>query len=64
MMWEARVAAVEAREDSQRGKVGDARAQVGKAAGKAEVGARSRTTSHRTKPGQMTMNPEISKMID
>ena len=64
MKWEARVAAVEAREDFQRGKVGDARAQVGKAVGKAEVGARSRTTSQRTKPGQMTMTPEMSKMIN
>ena len=59
------VAAVEAREDfPPKGKVPDARAQVGKAAGKAEVGARSRTTSQRIKPGKMTMTPEMSKMID
>ena len=47
-----------------KGKVPDARAQVGKAVGKAEVGARSRTTTQRVKPGQMTMTPEMSKMID
>ena len=64
MKWEARVAEVEAREDFPRGKVADARAQVGRAVGKAEVGARSRTTSQRIKPGQMTMTPEMSKMID
>ena len=65
LAWEARVAAVEAREDfPPKGKVPDARAQVGKAVGKAEVGARSRTTSQRIKPGQMTMTPEMSKMID
>ena len=57
LAWEARVAGIEAREDfSPKGKVPDARAQVGKAVGKAEAGARSRTTSQRVKPGQVAMN--------
>ena len=65
LAWEARVAAVEARgEFPQKGKVPEARAQVGRTVGKADVGARSRTTSQRIKPGQMTMTPEMSKMID
>jgi len=65
LAWEARVAAVEAREDfPPKGKVPDARAQAGKIVGKAEVGARSRITSQRIKPGQMTMTPEMSKMIN
>ena len=55
---------MEAREDARRGKVGDARAQAEKAVGKAEAGARSRTTSQRVKPGQVAMTPEMSKMID
>ena len=42
LKWEARVQAMEAREDERRGKVGDARAHAdGKAVGKTEAGVRS-----------------------
>ena len=52
---EARVQALE--DEDQRGKVGDARAHAnGKAVGKAEAGAGSRTTiPKRVKPRQVTM---------
>jgi hypothetical protein len=59
--FEARVAAIEAREagkDFQ--KFQDARAQ----AKRTGAGAKDRTTSQRIKPGQLTMTPEMSKMID
>jgi len=50
LAWEARIAAA-AREDfPAKGKVPDVRAQAGKAVGKAEAGARSRTASQRIKP--------------
>ena len=62
MAWEARVAAVEARDAGKDfPKLQDARAQAGKTVG---AGAKGRTTTQRIKPGQMTMTPEMSKMID
>jgi len=61
MAWEARVAAVEARDAGKEfPKLQDVKAQAKRTA----AGAKERPTSQRTKPGQMTMTPEMSKMID
>jgi hypothetical protein len=61
LAWEARVAAVEARDAGKEfPKLQDVRAQAKRTA----AGAKERPTSQRIKPGQMTMTPEMSKMID
>ena len=62
LAWEARVAAVEARDAGKDfPKLQDVRAQARRTVG---AGAKERTTSQRIKPGQMTMTPEMSKMIE